>query len=109
MVGVLRDTISLLAYRVVFWEMTQAPMARVSAVREPSMVLCGESNDIQNGIQHVPPATEHELCNCPGNVHVYRASATTHGSFCHQDNLDCFSFSKGVDADAAFGMGLAGR
>ena len=38
-VGVLGGMISLLAYWVVIWAMTQAPMAMVSAVRETSMVF----------------------------------------------------------------------
>ena len=38
-VGVLGGLISLLAYWIVIWAMTQAPMALVSAVRETSMVF----------------------------------------------------------------------
>ena len=38
-VGVLGGAISLLAYWIVIWAMTQAPMALVSAVRETSMVF----------------------------------------------------------------------
>lgn len=38
-VGVLGGIISLLAYWIVIWAMTQAPMALVSAVRETSMVF----------------------------------------------------------------------
>ncbi len=37
--GVLAGVISLLAYWIVIWAMTQAPMALVSAVRETSMVF----------------------------------------------------------------------
>ena len=37
--GVLAGIISLLAYWIVIWAMTQAPMALVSAVRETSMVF----------------------------------------------------------------------
>ena len=38
-VGVLGGIVSLLAYWIVIWAMTQAPMALVSAVRETSMVF----------------------------------------------------------------------
>lgn len=38
-VGVLGGLVSLLAYWIVIWAMTQAPMALVSAVRETSMVF----------------------------------------------------------------------
>ena len=38
-VGILGGIISLLAYWIVIWAMTQAPMALVSAVRETSMVF----------------------------------------------------------------------
>lgn len=38
-VGVLGGMISLLAYWIVTWAMTQAPLALVSAVRESSMAF----------------------------------------------------------------------
>ncbi len=38
-VGVLGGVISLVAYWIVIWAMTQAPLALVSAVRETSMVF----------------------------------------------------------------------